>query len=75
MILYKEACGKDRTRQTCHVAALTYLLNDIANKTKAKKQMAKQRTKTQEECKRGIWKDKEYGRGIQQDKEYGRGIR
>jgi hypothetical protein len=37
MIMYKEACGKDRTRQTCRVAALTYLLDDIAKKLKAKK--------------------------------------
>ena len=37
MIMYKEVCGKDRTRQTCRVAALTYLLDDIAKKLKAKK--------------------------------------
>ena len=36
MILCKEAGGKERTRQTYHVAALTYLLDDIAKKTKAK---------------------------------------
>jgi hypothetical protein len=34
--------------------------------------MAKQRSMTQEECKRGIRKDKEYGRIRNTEKEYGR---
>eukprot|EP00957_Ditylum_brightwellii_P097984 7462754-Ditylum_brightwellii.AAC.3 len=37
MILYKEAYGKVRSRQTCGVAALTYLLDDIAKRRKVKK--------------------------------------